>query len=177
VKGAFTGADRDHPGLFRAAEGGTLFLDEIGELPKALQPKLLRAIQEREVHAVGSTKSSKVDVRIVAATHQDLAERARSGDFRQDLYARLVLWELRIAPLRERRADLLAWLEHLHRLWAEERKLSQRALELSSDAAEALLMGRWPENLRGLNRWVHEIASRRDADQAISREQLPSWIH
>ncbi|MEO1334955.1 MAG: sigma-54-dependent Fis family transcriptional regulator, partial [Myxococcota bacterium] len=121
VKGSFTGATSDQPGLFRAAEGGTLFLDEIGEMPLPLQPKLLRAIQEREVRAVGAHRNVTVDVRVVAATHRDLAARAHGGEFRQDLYARLALWELYIPPLRSRRSDILYWLDLLQGEWQRER--------------------------------------------------------
>ncbi|MCK6550458.1 sigma-54-dependent Fis family transcriptional regulator [Myxococcota bacterium] len=177
VKGAFTGATTDQPGLFRAAEGGTLFLDEIGELPKELQPKLLRAIQEREVMAVGSTRAVKVDVRIVAATLQRLAERATRGEFRQDLYARLALWELAVPSLAERRADVIEWIERLHHLWLEERGQSRRdALVFEADAAEELVVARWSENLRGLGRFVHELASRRIVGRPISRRDLPDWV-
>jgi DNA-binding NtrC family response regulator len=177
VKGAFTGAAGDHPGLFRAAEGGTLFLDEIGELPKPLQAKLLRAIQEREVMAVGSTKAVRVDVRVVAATHQDLAQKARGGEFRQDLYARLALWQVQVPPLRERRSDVMLWLDHLHRIWREERQLdSGRPLSIHVDAAEALIGCPWPENLRGLNRLVHEVAREKSA-APLRVEQLPPWVN
>ncbi|MCK6547207.1 sigma-54-dependent Fis family transcriptional regulator [Myxococcota bacterium] len=176
VKGAFTGATSDQPGLFRAAEGGTLFLDEIGEMPKELQPKLLRAIQEREIRAVGSTKTEKVNVRIVAATHQNLAAKAHSGEFRQDLYARLALWEIHVPPVRERRADVLFWLGYLHELWARERKLSDvQPLRFSAEAAELLVASPWRENLRGLNRFVHDLASQRLAGP-IRPEHLPAWV-
>ncbi len=177
VKGAFTGATSDQVGLFRAAEGGTLFLDEIGEMPLGLQPKLLRAIQEKEVRAVGATKSQRVDVRVIAATHRDLAEKSRAGEFRQDLYARLALWELRVPPVRERRADVIAWLERLHRIWMEERNLQEAPpLRLEADAAEALILSDWPENLRGLGRFLHEIAQRSASGQPIRREDLPGWL-
>src|SRR5688572_24266268 len=160
VKGAFTGAANDHEGLFRAAEGGTLFLDEIGEMPMSLQPKLLRAIQEREVMAVGSTKSVQVDVRVVAATHKNLAERARSGEFRQDLYARLALWELPVPAVRDRRSDIIRWIDLMLEIWNHERGTETLPLDFNADAAEKLLAASWPENLRGLNRFVHEMASR-----------------
>ena len=177
VKGAFTGATTDQPGLFRAAEGGTLFLDEIGEMPLPLQPKLLRAIQEREVQVVGTPRTTKVDVRVVAATHRDLSARAHAGDFRQDLYARLALWELYVPPVRSRRSDVLYWLDLLHDEWQRERSAdAQGPIELHPSAAEALLLADWPENLRGLNRLVHDLStqSRRGPLRA---EHLPEWIH
>ncbi|MCA9553822.1 MAG: sigma-54-dependent Fis family transcriptional regulator [Myxococcales bacterium] len=176
VKGAFTGAATDQEGLFRAAAGGSLFLDEIGEMPLALQPKLLRAIQEREIRAVGSTRTERVDVRIIAATHQDLAAKARGGQFRQDLYARLALWELHVPPVRTRRADILTWLYHMLDQWAEERGADPAELTLSASAAETLVLAGWPENLRGLSRLVHELASSRPRG-AIRAEHLPAWVN
>ncbi len=175
VKGAFTGATNDHEGLFRAAEGGTLFLDEIGEMPMPLQPKLLRAIQEREVMAVGSTKTTQVDVRVVAATHRNLSEKARSGEFRQDLYARLALWELAVPAVRERRSDIIHWLDLMLELWNRERGVEMLPLDFTADAAETLLSVDWPENLRGVNRFVHEMASRGGREK-IRRGDLPEWI-
>src|SRR5207237_2894394 len=102
-RGAFTGALESRPGLFRAAEGGTLLLDEIGELPAALQPKLLRVLQEREVRPVGQSRVERVDVRVVASTNRDLPALVERGAFRRDLYARLALWEIAVPPLRPRR--------------------------------------------------------------------------
>ena len=176
LKGSFTGATSDQPGLFAAAEGGTLFLDEIGELPLELQPKLLRAIQEREIRRVGATKSEKVDARIVAATHRSLADRVTRGEFRQDLYGRLTLWQIQAPAVRERRVDILRWIRLLHRLWAAERGLAEpEALALHADAAETLVSASWAENLRGIHRFVHEIARRKDPEP-LRREALPSWI-
>jgi two-component system response regulator PilR (NtrC family) len=105
-KGAFTGAAEDRAGFFQAAHGGTLFLDEIGELPLAMQSKLLRAVQERAVRPIGAVAESFVDVRLISATHKDLAREVQSGRFRQDLYYRLNVIQIRVPPLRERRADL-----------------------------------------------------------------------
>ncbi len=174
MKGAFTGATTDSPGLFRAAERGTIFLDEIGEMPLELQPKLLRAIQEREVRAVGSTKSERIDVRVVAATHQDLARRAHEGTFRQDLYARLAMWELHVPAVRDRRSDILRWLDDLYGIWAGERDIDTHPPRIHAEAAERLVLEDWPENLRGLNRLVHEIASRRL--DSVRVEHLPEWV-
>ena len=105
-KGSYTGSTQDRVGYFQAAQGGTLFLDEIGDLPLAMQSKLLRAIQERQVRAIGSTQEDAVDVRIVSATHKDLAADVHAGRFRQDLYYRLNVIEILVPPLRERRDDL-----------------------------------------------------------------------
>ncbi len=181
VRGAFTGANSAEPGLFRAADGGTLFLDEIGELPLELQPKLLRALQEGEVQPVGSAEVTLVDVRVIAATNRDLAGRVELGTFRRDLYARLAMWELRVPALRHRRADLLSWLQRLHRRWLAQRSgdAGDAGLILAPEAVERLLLEAWPDNLRGLDRLVHELAASRDPDAAaapIGCEDLPEWL-
>jgi transcriptional regulator with GAF, ATPase, and Fis domain len=175
VKGAFTGAGEAQPGLFRAAHGGTLFLDEIGDLPLELQPKLLRALQEGEILPVGSTQPVRVDVRVVAATHRDLLRAIGAGTFREDLYARLSIWELSVPALRERRADLLPWIERLHGAWARERG-TDAALSFDADAAEAVLRFAWPLNLRGLERLVHELAAAGPRRGAVTRAGLPAWL-
>jgi len=160
VRGAFTGAQTAHEGLFRAADGGSLLLDEIGELPRELQPKLLRVLQERDVLPVGEKRPVKVDVRVVAATLRDLGELARDDKFRLDLYARLSMWEVRVPALRERRADVLCWVDRLVEKWHEERSVPIEALpEFDAEAAETLLLSDWPDNLRGLDRLVHRICS------------------
>ena len=159
VRGAFTGADRAHDGLFRAADGGTLFLDEIGELAPELQPKLLRALQEREVRPVGATQARRVDVRVVAATLRDLAADIDDGAFRRDLYARLALWELRVDPLRARRPDVMAWIARFHARFQRDRgRAVDAGLAFDAEAVEALLLAAWPDNLRGVDRLVHQLA-------------------
>jgi DNA-binding NtrC family response regulator len=157
VKGAFTGAEQAQPGLFRAAHRGTLLLDEIGELPPEMQAKLLRVIQEREVRAVGSTRSEPVDVRVLGATHADLAAAVEAGGFRRDLWGRLSLIELRVPALSARRADIIDWLVILYTRWARERGLGERSLELAPEAAEHLLVRPLRENLRALERVVHRL--------------------
>ncbi len=160
AKGAFTGAQQAHEGLFRAAEGGTLFLDEIGELPPELQPKLLRVLQEGEVQPVGETRPVKVDVRVLAATLRDLTELTKAGTFRLDLYARLSLWELRVPAVRHRRADLLDWIDRLVARWHSERDAeSDHVPTFDADVAERLLLHDWADNLRGIDRLVHRLCS------------------
>ncbi len=148
VKGAFSGAVADRPGLFEAAKGGTLFLDEIGEVPVAMQAKLLRVLEEREVRRVGENRTRPIDVRIVAATHRDLAAAVREGSFRQDLYFRLRVVELRIPPLRERPDDVLPIARRvLAEAAAREGKPPK---ELGKGACRALLDHDWPGNVREL---------------------------
>src|SRR5690606_21362403 len=134
VRGAFTGATQERAGLFRAATGGTLFLDELGEMPLELQPKLLRAVELGEVVAVGSTQPHRVDVRLIAATNRSLTDEVVAGRFRRDLYARLALWEIAAPPLRSRRADIIDWIDRLHRLWWEPRGEPPAPLDLSVEA-------------------------------------------
>jgi DNA-binding NtrC family response regulator len=172
-RGAFTGACEAQRGYFREAHGGTLFLDEIGELSTALQAKLLRAIQEQEVQPVGGGDPVAVDVRVIAATHRNPAEAIAAGILREDLYARLSLWELQVPALRERRIDLQDWLVRLH---AARPGGAPRPLPpLSVDAVETLLIQRWPLNLRALERLVRELATR-PADRTIELCDLPSWL-
>ena len=175
ARGAFTGASDAQPGLFRAAHGGTLFLDEIGELPIDLQPKLLRALQEGEVLSVGATQPTRVDVRVVAATHRDLLRAVEQGAFREDLYARLAMVELALPPLRDRRLDLLGWIDRLASAWAARRGLDA-PLRFDADAAETLLRFAWPLNLRGIERLVHELGADRLPGGIITRAALPRWL-
>ncbi len=141
LAGAFTGARAAQPGVFRAAEGGTLFLDEIGELPAVLQPKLLRAIEERAVVPVGATAPIACDVRLVAATNRDLGRAVEEGGFRADLYARLDEVSVQLPPLRQRREDVLLLFD---------RALGEPRARLRPDLVEALLLHEWPFNVREL---------------------------
>ncbi|HEX2660293.1 MAG TPA: sigma-54 dependent transcriptional regulator, partial [Polyangia bacterium] len=145
-KGAFTGATSDQPGMIRAAEGGTLFLDEIGELPLDVQPKLLRFLENGEVSPLGERRPVSVDVRIVAATHRDLESLVRKGQFREDLFFRLQVIPVRVAPLRERREDVAALARHFVR----ELGPKGRAPVLAPDALAALSSHAWPGNVREL---------------------------
>ncbi|HAQ87133.1 MAG: sigma-54-dependent Fis family transcriptional regulator [Pseudomonas sp.] len=147
-KGSFTGAMEDKPGLFQAANGGTLFLDEVADLPLPMQVKLLRAIQEKAVRAVGGAKEVVVDVRILCATHKDLASEVAAGRFRQDLYYRLNVIELRVPPLRERREDIAQLAEVMLRRLAQE--CGETPARLQPDALAKLQSYRFPGNVREL---------------------------
>jgi len=175
VKGAFTGAEEARPGLLRASDGGSLLLDEVGDLPVELQPKLLRALQEGEVQPVGGVRGVRVDVRVIAATHRDLSADVDAGRFRPDLYARLSMWEVRVPALRERRVDLLDWLDRIAAAWRAEHPDAPH-IELTADAAEALLLSRWVLNLRGLERLVRELSAHPRPGDAVTVADLPSWV-
>ncbi len=147
-KGSFTGAMEDKPGLFQAANGGTLFLDEVADLPLPMQVKLLRAIQEKAVRSVGGAKEVVVDVRILCATHKDLASEVASGRFRQDLYYRLNVIELRVPPLRERREDISQLAEVMLKRLAQ--AVGESPARLHPDALAKLQSYRFPGNVREL---------------------------
>ena len=147
-KGAFTGADKRREGRFVEADGGTLFLDEIGDISPLMQVRLLRAIQEREVQRVGSNQTLSVDVRLIAATHRDLAEEVSAGRFRQDLYYRLNVVNLKIPALAERAEDIPLLANHLLRQAADRHKPFVRAF--STDAMKRLMAASWPGNVRQL---------------------------
>ncbi len=152
-KGAFSGAVAARRGKFEQADRGTILLDEIGEMAPHLQAKLLRAIQEREVDRLGGSAPVKIDVRILAATHRDLATEVREGRFREDLYFRLNVVSLRIPPLRERHADILPLAEHFARRYAQVNGLPLRGLSVP---AQALLLAHpWPGNVRELENALH----------------------
>jgi len=152
-KGAFTGARDRHQGWFEAAEGGTLLLDEIGELSLPLQVKLLRVLQEREVTRVGSRRAVKVNVRVIAATHVDLAQAIRERRFREDLYYRLNVAAVTLPPLRQRREDIPLLAEHFLRLYA--RRLGRPQLQLSDETLLTLMEYPWPGNIRELENTLH----------------------
>lgn len=147
-KGSFTGAHQDKQGLFQAAEGGTLFLDEVADLPLEMQVKLLRAIQEKAVRPVGASTELKTDVRILSATHKDLAEEVDKGHFRQDLFYRLNVIQLNVPPLRDRKEDLSVLAQHILRKLAQEVDLP--IPEISADAMEQLRQYDFPGNVREL---------------------------
>jgi len=172
VKGAFTGASHAKDGLLALAEGGTVFLDEIGELPLDLQSKLLRALQEKEIRPVGSTKQVPINLRIVAATNRDLEQAVGHGEFRRDLYFRLNVLSLRIPPLRERRQDVPflvgAFLERLS-------LASGRNLGLSDDGMKALVAYDWPGNVRELENCIERCCAM-NSGPVIHTTDLPDCI-
>jgi two-component system response regulator PilR (NtrC family) len=157
-KGAFTGASEDREGFFQAAAGGTLFLDELGDLPLAMQSKLLRAIQERAVRPVGATAEMPVDVRLLSATHKDLAAEVQAGRFRQDLYYRLNVIQIRLPALRERREDLPGLCAGLLERLAREAGLST-VPHLSEAALRALEVHPFPGNVRELENLLHRATA------------------
>ena len=162
-KGSYTGASQDRDGYFQAARGGTLFLDEIGDLPLAMQSKLLRAIQERSVRPLGSTQEETVDVRIVSATHRDLAADVQSGRFRQDLYYRLNVIEIVIPPLRERREDLPALCAALLSRIAQDSGMPVPAL--TDRALTAIAAHPLTGNVRELENLLHRAVALSDGDE------------
>lgn len=177
VEGAFTGATSEQLGLFRAADGGTLFLNAVDQLPPTLQPKLLRAVQEGEIQPVGSTETIPIDVRVIAATNADLESRTKSDSFSRELYARLARWSLEVPPLRQRRGDVFFWLDRLHAIWLDRHpEHPVDTLTLSADAAEAVLLYEWPQNLPELDRLVQELASAPHMPRPIPRSRLPNWL-
>jgi transcriptional regulator with PAS, ATPase and Fis domain len=165
-RGAFTGATADHLGVIRAANRGTLFLDEIGELPLDIQPKLLRFLENAEVFPLGERAPVQVDVRVLAATHRDLAALVREGRFREDLYYRLQVVPVFVPPLRERRADVPVLARHFLR------ELTRRGEPpvLAPDALDALLEQRFPGNVRELKN-ILERALAYHADQPVLRAE------
>jgi two-component system response regulator PilR (NtrC family) len=152
VKGAFTGAISDKPGLFRSASGGTLFLDEIAELPYDVQGVLLRVLQENVVQPMGASEEAKVDVLVVAATNRDLRQRVREGLFREDLYWRLSVVQIRMPPLRERESDIAATARQIWSTLAPGRK------PLSKEDLAAILAYDWPGNVRELSNVLERAA-------------------
>ena len=172
VKGAFTGATQSKPGLLTIAEGGTVFLDEVGELPVDLQAKLLRALQEKEIRPVGSTKQVPINVRILAATNRDLEQAVGQGEFRRDLYFRLNVLSLRIPPLRERRDDIpllaTSFVERVSRA-------SGVTHTMSDDAIKALMAYGWPGNVRELENCIERCCAM-NSGPVIHTADLPSSI-
>lgn len=157
VKGSFTGATRDHKGLFLTADKGTIFLDEIGDMPITLQVKLLRVLQEKQVRPVGSTQSFDVDVRVISATHRNIEAEMAAGNFREDLYYRLNVVALQLPPLSERREDIPVLAKHFLTLLADKYKKSMAGF--GPEAIEALVSAAWPGNIRQLYNVVEQAVA------------------
>jgi two-component system response regulator PilR (NtrC family) len=170
LKGSFTGAMRDKVGLFVAASTGTLFLDEVGEIPLPLQVKLLRALQERRVQSVGSVQETPIDVRIVAATNRDLAVEVQNRRFREDLYFRLNVIQLRVPPLRERREDIPLLIEHFLSRFCDEH--GKHIQSIHADALNLLLAYNYPGNVRELENII-ERAVTLELGDIITADVLP----
>jgi sigma-54 specific flagellar transcriptional regulator A len=169
-KGAFTGALSARIGRFEFAEGGTLFLDEIGDMPLQMQLKLLRVLQERCYERVGSNRSIRCDVRVIAATHRDLEEAIKQGSFREDLYYRLNVFPLEIPPLRDRMEDLRTLIPEL--LAARQARVDASALPLSERAMQCLMAYSWPGNVRELSNLLERLTILYP-DQLVRAEDLP----
>jgi len=170
LKGAFTGAIADKKGLFEAAEGGTLFLDEVGNLSYEVQVKLLRALQEKTIQPLGSTKQIAVDVRIITATNDDLVNSVENGDFRQDLYHRINEFKIQLPPLRERDDDLELFITHFINL--SNKELGRNVEGISPEAKKILLQYDWPGNLRELKNVIKRMVLLTPAGKA-GVESLP----
>jgi formate hydrogenlyase transcriptional activator len=151
-RGAFTGAVNSHVGRFALADRGTLFLDEIGDMPLELQPKLLRVLQEREFEAVGSTRTTRVDVRVVVATHRDLRQMVRDREFREDLYYRLNTFPVSLPPLRERKADIPEFVRYFVEQFAA--SMDKIIETIPEETMQALVRYTWPGNIRELQNYI-----------------------
>jgi DNA-binding NtrC family response regulator len=173
VKGAFTGATQTRAGFFQTAEGGTIFLDEISEVSAPLQAKLLRVIQDKEVAMVGSARSRRVDVRILAATNKDLPALVKAGHFREDLFFRLNVLTIVVPPLRERGDDVIRLARHFAVRFATER--GGRALSFSDAALRALRDYNWPGNIRELENLVQRLSIMCEEEE-IDVPDLPSLM-
>jgi transcriptional regulator with GAF, ATPase, and Fis domain len=169
-RGAFTSADSDKKGLFEIADGGTLFLDEIGEMPMTLQAKLLRVLQENTIRPVGATAEKQVDVRIICATNRDLNAEVEKGRFRQDLYYRLMVFPIKLPPLRERREDIPQLAAHFLKRYAEEYRVGLPGL--TPEASDALTSYNWPGNIRELENEVQRIVIQAESGHWIEATDL-----
>ncbi len=169
-KGSFTSANEDKKGLITMANGGTLFLDEIGEMPLSLQVKLLHVIQTRELTPVGDTRVINVDVRVIAATNADLAQRVKEGRFREDLYYRLNVIEIKMPPLRERRDDIAVLIKHYMAIFAKE--ACKNIKDIDYEAMQAMLAYDWPGNIRELGNTIERAVVLADGD-TITIHDLP----
>lgn len=172
-KGAFTGAEKSRIGRFELANKGTIFLDEIGDIPMNLQVKLLRVLQEHKIERLGSNESIDVDVRVIAATHQNLEQKIKDGDFREDLFYRLNVISIHIPPLRERKEDVMPLIEHFIKKYAEEN--DRPKIEISKEAVDYLMKYNYPGNVRELENII-ERAVVLARQNIITVNDLPSNV-
>jgi len=170
-RGAFTGADRDNPGLIRAAKDGTLFLDEIGELSLDLQPKLLRFLESGEINPLGEPSPFSVNVRIVAATNANLKKLVEEGRFREDLYYRLSVIPMELPPLRERREEIAPLAQHFALKWSHE--LGKGCIRVAEDLMEHLVVYHWPGNIRQLSNEINRMVVIAEPDVALTLDYFP----
>ena len=173
-KGSFTGAMASNSGIIRAAEGGTLFLDELGDLPLDLQPKLLRFLQEGEIHPLGENQPIHVDVRVVAATNSDLERAVAEGKFREDLFHRLNVIRIQVPPLRERREEIPALINHYLNLYQQE--AAKRDIQLSEETVDLMVVYEWPGNVRQLCNEVRRIVAYSDSGTVVAPDLLSPEI-
>jgi DNA-binding NtrC family response regulator/tetratricopeptide (TPR) repeat protein len=173
-KGSFTGAVTSNQGIIRAAEGGTLFLDEIGDLPIDLQPKLLRFLQEGEVHPLGENQPVHVDVRVVAATNSDLERAVKEGRFREDLFHRLNVIRIQVPPLRERREEIPALINYYLNLYQQES--SKREIQLSEETVDLMVVYDWPGNVRQLCNELRRIVAYSESGSIVTPDSLSPEI-
>jgi Transcriptional regulator containing GAF, AAA-type ATPase, and DNA binding domains len=171
-KGAFTGAYAPKKGKFELANGGTLFLDEIGDMPLSIQPKILRAIQDKEIERLGGEKTIKVDVRIICATNKNLAEMVEKGEFREDLFYRISVFPIHIPPLRERKEDIPLLVEHFLRIFNQRYKKNVR---ISWRATEKLMEYPWYGNVRELENFIERLVILRDG--LLTEKDIPEYFH
>ena len=173
VKGAFTGASRDRRGRFEEASGGTIFLDEIGELSPFIQVKLLRVLQEREIERVGDSRKRPIDIRVIAATHQNLYSKVREGHFREDLYYRLKVFPILLPPLRDRREDIPLLVNRF--IDTLGKKTGKRITGITRAALQLMMDHKWPGNVRELENAVEHAFVLRDRGR-IDADDLPIEI-
>ncbi len=174
VRGAFTGADKDKPGLFEVAQAGTIFLDEIGEMPLGLQVKLLRTLQEREVRRLGDTRAREIDVRVIAATNKDFQEEIKAGRFRQDLYYRIAVVPIHLVPLRQRREEIPLLAHHFIDVYNRKLHLSTKGID--GDAVRLLLDYPWPGNVRELENTIERAMVMSETPKIVA-DDLPAHVH
>jgi transcriptional regulator with PAS, ATPase and Fis domain len=165
--GAFTGAVKDKPGIFEAADGGTAFLDEIGDLSISMQAKILRVLQEREVRRVGDTRTGRIDIRVIAATNKDLEREICAARFREDLFFRVGVLRICLTPLRQRRSDIPVLIDHFAAKYA--RRIGKEVPRLGVEVIDMLKRYSWPGNVRELENEVHRMVALADDGRPVGR--------